>query len=65
MVHKRPAPYTADTGGSSIGNPAAGYGKLTSDATPLSIDGGDKAGAGIITAIIGASLVGSCVWLIL
>lgn len=65
MVHKRPAPYTADTGGSSIGNPAAGYGKLTSDATPLSIDGGDKAGAGIITAIIGSSLVGSCVWLIL
>lgn len=65
MSNSRPAPYTADTGGSSIGNPAAGYGTPITDARPLSLDSGDKAGAGILTAVIGATLVGTCIWLIL
>ncbi|EGV66206.1 hydrolase 76 protein [Yamadazyma tenuis] len=58
-------PYTADNGGSSLGNPAAGYGTVVSDATPLTLGTKDKAGAGIITAVIGVSIVASTVWLVL
>ncbi|EEQ38762.1 Mannan endo-1,6-alpha-mannosidase DCW1 [Clavispora lusitaniae] len=58
-------PLTADTGGTSIGNPAAGYPKAATNASPLVLDSGDKAGAGIITAVIGAAIVGASVWLVL
>lgn len=58
-------PYTAENGGSSIGNPAAGYGTQEINASPLDLSSGDKAGAGIITAIIGVSLVAAGVWLVL
>ncbi|CCE88419.1 Piso0_001924 [Millerozyma farinosa CBS 7064] len=64
-VHDLPPPYTAHEGGSSIGNPAAGYSVTTANASPLKLDGGDKAGAAIITIIISASLIGSGIWLIL
>lgn len=60
-----PGPYTANTGGSSIGNPAAGYGHLTTTARPLSLHGKDTAGASIITAVIGAAVVGTGVWLVI
>ncbi|EGW33528.1 mannan endo-1,6-alpha-mannosidase DCW1 precursor [Spathaspora passalidarum NRRL Y-27907] len=65
MAHKRPAPYTASNGGSSLSNPAAGYGTSITNTSPLHLGPGDKAGAGIITAIVGVSLIGTCVWLIL
>ncbi|CAI5756536.1 unnamed protein product [Candida verbasci] len=65
MTPKRPAPYTANNGGSSIGHPASGYGQPATNAQPLSLDGGDKAGAGIITAVIGISIVGTLVWLLI
>lgn len=60
-----PAPYTAEDGGSSKGDPAAGYGTTKTDASPLTLGTKDKAGAGIITAVIGVTLVASGVWLIL
>lgn len=60
-----PAPYTAADGGSSIGNPAAGYGETETDASPLTIDAGDKAGASIITAVVGAAIVGAAAWLVI
>lgn len=60
-----PPPYTSRDGGSSQGNPAAGYGSIQTSEPPLDLDGGDRAGAGIITAIIGASIIASGVWLIL
>ncbi|WLF77400.1 hydrolase 76 protein [Lodderomyces elongisporus] len=65
MSTKRPAPYTANDGGSSKSHPASGYGTTKANAQPLSLDGGDKAGAGIITAVIGISIIGCGVWLIL
>ncbi|ODV64713.1 mannan endo-1,6-alpha-mannosidase [Hyphopichia burtonii NRRL Y-1933] len=58
-------PYTANTGGSSIGDPASGYSTTAVDATPLSLDAGDRAGAGIITAILGSALIGTGVWLVI
>ncbi|KAJ9090775.1 hydrolase 76 protein [Naganishia cerealis] len=64
-VHDRPPPYTANNGGSSKGNPGGGYGATNINATPLNLGSGDKAGAGIITAIIGMSIVGATVWLLL
>ncbi|KAG7194787.1 hydrolase 76 protein [Scheffersomyces spartinae] len=64
-VHDRPGPLTASTGGSSLGNPAAGFGTSNRDAEPLNLTSKDKAGAGIITALIGVSLTASFVWLII
>lgn len=58
-------PMTADTGGSSVGNPAGGYLLSATDASPLDLDAGDKAGAGVITAVIGAAIVGAGVWLVI
>ncbi|KAK6204444.1 defective cell wall [Scheffersomyces amazonensis] len=60
-----PGPLTAHTGGSSEGNPAAGYGTIQTNASPLKLNSGDLAGAGIITAIIGVSLIASGLWLII
>lgn len=60
-----PAPYTAENGGSSLADPAAGFGTSHTDSSPLVLGTKDKAGAGIITAIIGLSLIGSVVWLVL
>ncbi|ODV77127.1 glycoside hydrolase family 76 protein [Suhomyces tanzawaensis NRRL Y-17324] len=57
--------YTATTGGSSQGNPAGGYAVTNTNASPLKLGAGDTAGAGIITAIIGVSIVASGVWLVL
>lgn len=64
-VHDRPPPYTAHNGGSSKGNPSGGYGNEGINVKPLSIGTGDKAGAGIITAVIGVSIVGATAWLLI
>ncbi|CAG99384.1 putative mannan endo-1,6-alpha-mannosidase [Kluyveromyces lactis] len=61
----RPAPYTADDGGTSAGNPAAGTEQSPTNLAPLTIGKGDQAGAGIITAVIGITIIGSVVWLII
>ncbi|CUM66406.1 uncharacterized protein PRCAT00004070001 [Priceomyces carsonii] len=64
-VHDRPPPYTASDGGSSKGNPSGGYAILNTGVPPLTLDGGDRAGAGIITALIGIVLIATGVWLVL
>lgn len=58
-------PYTSENGGSSQGNPAAGFGTTLTTASPLTLGTKDRAGAGVITALIGVSIIASCVWLVL
>lgn len=52
--------YTNDTGGTSEGNPAAGSGSRTSsDGTVQTpVTNGDKAGAGVLTAVMVAGVLG-------
>ncbi|GMM33881.1 putative mannan endo-1,6-alpha-mannosidase [Saccharomycopsis crataegensis] len=65
-IWDRPAPYTASTGGTSEGNPAAGLIDMTANETkPLDLHTKDKAGAGIITVVIAATIIGSAIWLII
>lgn len=61
----RPAPYTAAAGGSSVGNGAAGTETSATNLSPLDITTGSRAAAGIITAVIGLSIVACTVWLVL
>lgn len=65
VVAERPRPLTADTGGTSVGNPAAGYAQTQTTASPLTLTGGDRAGAGVITAVVGAAVLGTGAWLLL
>ena len=65
LVHDRPAPYTQKHGGSARANPSAGHRPERKGPGPLKITGGDKAGAGIITAVVGVSIVGAGIWLII
>lgn len=56
------APLTNTTGGTSVGNPNAGSDEPT--VRPLSeITGGDKAGAGVLTAIMIAGSLGAFAWM--
>ena len=58
-------PVTSDTGGSSTSDPNAGTESGNSDKKPAKpITTGDKAGAGILTAIFVAGWAGSMVWLL-
>ncbi|SCV01153.1 LAME_0G14422g1_1 [Lachancea meyersii CBS 8951] len=61
----RPAPYTAETGGTSIGNGAAGTETQATNLSPLTITTGSRAAAGIITAVIGLSIIACTVWLVI
>lgn len=65
VINNVDPPYTAKTGGSSKGNPAAGFGTMTLAASPLKLGIKDKAGAGVITAILGCCIVGAMIWLVL
>lgn len=65
QVAARPGPLTAQTGGTSIGNPAGGYAQESGDVSPLHLGTKDKAGASIITAVIGAAIIGTGVWLVI
>jgi mannan endo-1,6-alpha-mannosidase len=63
------APYTRDTGGESIGDPNAGTDPSgsTDDQSPVltnPITTGDKAGAGILTALVLAFTLGGAYYLI-
>ncbi|ODV61074.1 glycoside hydrolase family 76 protein [Ascoidea rubescens DSM 1968] len=65
-INDLPAPYTASSGGSSEGDPAAGTEDLGSEANKaLSIDTADIVGASIITAVVGLSLIAGSIWLII
>ncbi|KAH6653041.1 family 76 glycosyl hydrolase [Truncatella angustata] len=59
-----PSPYTSSTGGSSTGNADAGASDSSKIATAAVITTGDKAGAGILTALVLASLLSSVVLMI-
>jgi hypothetical protein len=65
LIKEVKAPYSANTGGTSQGNPAAGTG---SDAPPKAVfdevTTADKAGAGILTAIALITTVGGAWWMI-
>ena len=69
LISKVAPPVTQDTGGTSKGDPSAGS---TSGGAPTVVLGssltrtmtaGDKAGAGIVTAIICSGLLGSLAWM--
>ncbi|CCH46081.1 Mannan endo-1,6-alpha-mannosidase [Wickerhamomyces ciferrii] len=64
-IRDRPAPVTNSTGGTSHGSGAAGTETSSTNLSPLSIDGGDKAGAAIITCIIAFSIIGIATWLLI
>lgn len=67
LIKDRPAPYTNETGGTSEGDASAGTSSTTTqlDTAALNITGGDKAGAGIITAIVLAVIIAGCVWMVI
>lgn len=65
LVSTKPGPLTADTGGTSLGNPAAGYASENTDADPLDLHAKDTAGASIITAVIGVAIIGTALWLVI
>lgn len=62
----RPAPYTADNGGTSVGDTEAGLNKTSTNVlhSDLNITQKDKVGASIITAVLLAVLVGGSIWMI-
>ncbi|KAH6847138.1 glycoside hydrolase family 76 protein [Chaetomium sp. MPI-CAGE-AT-0009] len=55
-------PLTNQTGGTSQGDPNAGQG-FQGLAPPREITTGDRAGSGIVTAVVLASFLGSVVWM--
>ncbi|KAK9485797.1 glycosyl hydrolase family 76-domain-containing protein [Lipomyces starkeyi] len=57
------APYTNDTGGSSIGNPNAGTGVLGSQTSSATSQTKDKAGAWIITCVLSAIAILTSIWM--
>ncbi|QLQ80178.1 hypothetical protein HG537_0D01790 [Torulaspora globosa] len=61
----RPPPYNATNGGSSVGDGAAGTEEIPTNLSPLDITAGSKAGAGIITCVVGISILSCALWLIL
>lgn len=66
LISKVGPPVTANKGGTSKSDPSAGSGgdnpvEVNDPSANMKITAGDKAGAGILTALILGSLVG-CVW---
>lgn len=64
LIQQSRDPLTNATGGTSQGDPGAGIGDPTSsDPTALKpLTTGDKAGAGILTALVVAAILGALVW---
>lgn len=66
IVGKRPAPFTADTGGTSKGDAGAGsedIGRTEPNRNWKTITAGDRAGAAILTALVIGLLVFGIGWL--
>lgn len=59
LLETSPNPYTSTTGGSSVGNANAGASDSSKIPTTRAITTGDRAGAGILTALVLASLLSS------
>ncbi|KAI6812247.1 mannan endo-1,6-alpha-mannosidase [Hortaea werneckii] len=65
LIQKATGPVSNETGGISRGDPSAGTGGDSAPGTPSSqITTGDKAGAGILTAVILIGLLGGAWWMI-
>lgn len=69
LISKVAAPVTAAKGGTSVGNPAAGGGGDMTDPTKdatlgRTIGTGDKAGAGILTALSLILIIGATSWMV-
>lgn len=66
LIHDRPAPLTANTGGTSEGDASAGLNSTTTNVleNKLKITQGDRAGAAIVTAVILGIFVGGAVWML-
>ncbi|KAH3687892.1 hypothetical protein WICPIJ_001109 [Wickerhamomyces pijperi] len=68
LTEQSPAPYTNNTGGSSTGDASAGLSSIRGSSsltgTDVTVTGKDKAGSGVITAIVLAVLTGGAVWMI-
>lgn len=61
-----PLPYTATNGGSSVSNTEAGTGSTTeTNSQLLTISTKDKAGAGVLTAVVLIAVIGGAVWMVL
>ncbi|KAL3237376.1 putative mannan endo-1,6-alpha-mannosidase [Nakaseomyces bracarensis] len=60
----RNPPFNSTNGGNSTGDGAAGTQPHATNLSPLHITGGSRAGAGIITAIIGISIISCALWLV-
>ncbi|KAI1658054.1 glycoside hydrolase family 76 protein [Daldinia decipiens] len=63
LVGKAKSPVTMASGGTSEGDPNAGAGSDSFMRTPAPITTGDRAGAGILTALVLASAVGTFGWM--
>ncbi|KAI0106551.1 glycoside hydrolase family 76 protein [Hypoxylon sp. NC0597] len=63
LVGNAKPPVTNATGGTSAGDPNAGSGSDSFTNTPAPITSGDRAGAGILTAIVLASAAGTFAWM--
>lgn len=58
LIKKVSGPVSNSTGGTSKGNPSAGTGTTVHVEPPHAITTGDKAGAGVLTAVVIVSLLG-------
>jgi mannan endo-1,6-alpha-mannosidase len=67
QIARTKVPFTNTTGGTSVGNPDAGAGSVgTADGlTNEPITTGDRAGAGILTAVLLIALVGGVAWMLI
>lgn len=66
LIHEKAAPYTNDTGGSSVGDASAGLNTSSANVlqNKLNIKTKDRAGAAIITTVILMVLIGGSVWML-
>jgi mannan endo-1,6-alpha-mannosidase len=67
QIAKSQAPFTNTTGGTSVGNANAGAGSVgtTDGLTNDPVTTGDRAGAGILTAVLLIALVGGVAWMVI
>ncbi|XBW37084.1 hypothetical protein QEN19_002664 [Hanseniaspora menglaensis] len=65
QILSKEKPLTHNDGGTSTGSGAAGTQTTPTNVAPLVITKKDRAGAGVLTAVLGLSLVLSGIWLIM
>jgi mannan endo-1,6-alpha-mannosidase len=65
LLHQASSPYTSSTGGSSVGNPNAGASDDSKIATQAAITTKDRAGAGVLTAVVLGILFCCFAWIMM